>query len=163
MRKTFDPAMLTHFTGTAQYYRIGRRHLLTDGTKYLAEEAECFWMMDAIASHVSEIGTHDWFVQVKVQVHGIQATMIYDDGNGNELARQVARMVERGISKEEVEATLANPVRRVDANRGRTESQGFIERAGKKQLLRVLSEGQVVVLVITVMATSKFEKYGVSP
>jgi hypothetical protein len=26
----------------------------------------------------------------------------------------------------------------------------------------VLSEGQVVVLVITVMATSKFEKYGVS-
>jgi len=75
----------------------------------------------------------------------------------------LARMAERGISKEEVEATLANPVRRVDANRGRTESQGFIERAGNKQLLRVLSEGQVVVLVITVMATSKFEKYGVSP
>ena len=75
----------------------------------------------------------------------------------------LARMAERGISKEEVEATLANPVRRVDANRGRTESQGFIERAGKKHLLRVLSEGQVVVLVITVMATSKFEKYGLSP
>lgn len=75
----------------------------------------------------------------------------------------LARMAERGISEEEVEATLANPVRRVDANRGRTESQGFIERAGKKQLLRVLSEGQVVVLVITVVATSKFEKYGVSP
>jgi len=74
----------------------------------------------------------------------------------------LARMAERGISEVEVEATLANPVRRVDANRGRTESQGFIERAGKKQLLRVLSEGQVVVLVITVMATSKFEKYGVS-
>ena len=75
----------------------------------------------------------------------------------------LARMAERGITKEEVEATLAIPVRRVDANRGRTESQGFIERAGNKQLLRVLSEGQVVVLVITVMATSKFEKYGVSP
>ena len=75
----------------------------------------------------------------------------------------LARMAERGISKEEVEETLANPVRRVEVNRGRTESQGFIERAGKKQLLRVLSEGQVVVLVITVMATSKFEKYGVSP
>jgi hypothetical protein len=44
-------------------------------------------------------------------------------------------MVERGISKEEVEATLANPVRRVDANRGRTESQGFIERAGKSSYL----------------------------
>jgi hypothetical protein len=74
----------------------------------------------------------------------------------------LARMAERGISKEEVEATIANPVRRIDADRGRTESQGFIQRSGKKQLLRVLSEGQVVVLVITVMATSKFEKYGVS-
>ena len=71
----------------------------------------------------------------------------------------LARMAERGISKEEVEATLANPLRCVDANRGRTESQGFIEREGRKQLLRVLSEGQVVVVVITVMATSKFEKY----
>jgi len=88
MGKTFNPVMLTHFTGTDKYYRISRHHLLTDGTKYLAEEAECFWMMDAIASHVSEIGTNDWFVQIKVQVQGIKATMIYDDGNGKELARQ---------------------------------------------------------------------------
>ena len=69
----------------------------------------------------------------------------------------LARMAERGISKAEVEATLANPVRRINVNRGRTESQGFIERQGKQQLLRVLSEGQVVVLVITVIATSKFK------
>ena len=27
-----------------------------EGTKYLAKEAECFGMMDAIASHLSEIG-----------------------------------------------------------------------------------------------------------
>lgn len=84
----FNSAQLTQFIGTEKYYRISRRHLLTDGTKYLAENAECFWMMDAIASHLSEIGTNDWFVQVKVQVHGTKATMIYDDGNGNELARQ---------------------------------------------------------------------------
>ena len=55
-----------------------------------------------------------------------------------------------------------NPIRQVATDHGRTESQGFIERAGKRQLLRVLSEGQLVVLVITVVATSKFEKYGVS-
>jgi hypothetical protein len=48
-----------------------------------------------------------------------------------------------------------NPVRRVEANRVRTESQGFIERARKKQLLSVLSEGQVIVSVIAVMATGK--------
>ena len=88
MRKTFDPTQLTQFIGTTGYYRISRRHLLTDGTKYLAEEAECFWMMDAIASHLCEIGTEDWFVQVRVTVNGYKATMIYEDGNGREHARQ---------------------------------------------------------------------------
>ena len=75
----------------------------------------------------------------------------------------LARMAERGISQLEVEETLKNPIRQIPADHGRIESQGFIERAGKKQLLRVISEGEVVVLVVTVMATSKFEKYGVSP
>jgi hypothetical protein len=74
----------------------------------------------------------------------------------------LARMAERGISRKEVEETLTNPIRQCPADHGRTESQGFIERAGKRQLLRVLSEGQLVVLVINVVATSKFEKYGVS-
>ena len=74
----------------------------------------------------------------------------------------LARMAERGISKEEVEATVKNPIRQIPVSHGRIESQGFIERSGNKQLLRVISEGDVVVLVVTVMATSKFEKYGVS-
>lgn len=42
---------LDHFTGTENYYR----HLLgihyTDGVKFLAEKAECFWLIDVIASH----------------------------------------------------------------------------------------------------------------
>jgi Domain of unknown function (DUF4258) len=75
----------------------------------------------------------------------------------------LARMAERGISQEEVEVTVKNPIRQIPADHGRIESQGFIERSGSKQLLRVISEGDVVVLVVTVVATSKFEKYGVSP
>ena len=86
--KKFDPAQLSHFTGTEKYYRIGRRHLLTDGTKYLAEEAECFWVMDAIASHLSEIVTADWFVHVRIAVNTSRATMVYEDGNGSEHARK---------------------------------------------------------------------------
>jgi len=86
--KKLNPAQLSQFTGTEKYYRISRRHLLTDGTKYLAEKAECFWMMDAIASHLGEIGTGDWFVQVRMTVTSNRATMIYEDGNGNEHARQ---------------------------------------------------------------------------
>jgi hypothetical protein len=85
--KNFDANQLSHFTGTERYYRNSRRHLLTDGTKYLAEEAECFWMMDAVASHLSEIGTADWFVLVRVTVQGARTTMVYEDGNGHEHAR----------------------------------------------------------------------------
>jgi hypothetical protein len=72
-------------------------------------------------------------------------------------------MAERGIDQQEVEATLKNPIRQISVDHGRIESQGLIERSGKKLLLRVISEGCLVVLVVTVMATSKFEKYGVSP
>jgi len=86
--KKFDPTQLSYFTGTEKYHRISRRHLLTDGTKYLAEEAECFWLMDVIASHLSEIGTEDWFVLVRMSVVLGSAVMIYEDGNGNEHARQ---------------------------------------------------------------------------
>jgi hypothetical protein len=86
--KKFDSNQLNQFIGTEKYYRISRRHLLTDGTKYLAQEAECFWMMDAIASHLCEIGTEDWFVVIRVQVTEGRAVMIYEDGNDREHARQ---------------------------------------------------------------------------
>ena len=40
----------------------------------------------------------------------------------------LARMHERGISRNEVEATLANPTQRIAASHGRVESRGFIQR-----------------------------------
>ena len=83
-----DSGALAQFTGTEKHYRISRRHLLTDGTRYLAEKAACFWMMDAVASHLSEIGTKDWFVLVRVSVTEGRAVMVYEDGNDHELARQ---------------------------------------------------------------------------
>jgi hypothetical protein len=84
----FDPAILKQFTGTDRYYRISKRHLLTEGTKFLAEKAKCFWMMDAIASHLMELGTADWFVVVNSTVENSTALMVYEDGNGHEHARQ---------------------------------------------------------------------------
>jgi hypothetical protein len=86
--KQFDSSQLGQFTGTGRYYRISRRHLLTDGTRYLAEQAACFWLMDAIASHLSEIDNAEWFVVIKTTVKRTSAVMVYEDGNGNELARQ---------------------------------------------------------------------------
>ena len=42
----------------------------------------------AIASHLCEIGTADWFVSVRVEVTEGRATMIYENGSGSEHARQ---------------------------------------------------------------------------
>lgn len=84
----FDPAQLTQFTGTVHYHRLNRKCLLTDGTKYLAESAGAFWLMDAAASYLLEIGTADWFVLVKLSVTCSSAVLSLEDGNGHEHARQ---------------------------------------------------------------------------
>jgi hypothetical protein len=86
--KVFDASQLTQFTGTEKYYRLTSKFLLTDGTKYLADKAECYWVMDAAASHLLELGIVDWFVLVRLEVQGTSAVMYYEDGNGNEHARQ---------------------------------------------------------------------------
>ena len=72
------------------------------------------------------------------------------------------RMIDRGISRHEVESALSNPIRTKSAHKGRYENQAWIIRTGQRKLLRVVSEGDINILVITVMATSKFEKYGVA-
>ena len=50
---------LLHFTGTECYYRywIGLTHL-TDGVKFLADNANCYWLLDAIGSYQSELAKH---------------------------------------------------------------------------------------------------------
>ena len=88
MRK-LDLQTLNQFTGTTQYFRIGPRHLLTDGTHYLAEQAGGSWLMGEIALHLTELGTQDWFVLITVSVDpNGQAVLTYSDGLGGERARQ---------------------------------------------------------------------------
>lgn len=67
---------LQNFTGTEGYHRYSglfRRTLLTDGAKYVAEQAGAYWLMDVIASHQSKVLRKDercrdfqlWKVKVK--------------------------------------------------------------------------------------------------
>jgi hypothetical protein len=48
-------AALGQFIGTTRYYNFGRffghQICLTDGVKYLAETAKCFWLLDVICSY----------------------------------------------------------------------------------------------------------------
>lgn len=50
---------LAQFTGTTGYYRypIGPM-LLTDGVKYLADHASCYWLLDIIGSYQADLLTH---------------------------------------------------------------------------------------------------------
>jgi len=77
-----DPSMLSQYTGTEHYYRLNRRCLITDGAKYLADEARAYWLLDAAASYLLEIGTTDWFVLVRLVVTQGQAELYLEDGNG---------------------------------------------------------------------------------
>jgi len=88
-------ANLPHFTGTESYTNLRypwlrSRFLLTEGTKYLAETAKAFWLMDAIASHqtnqqVAAEPFQVWKLTVNEQK---QAALVCTDGNETVLVRQ---------------------------------------------------------------------------
>ena len=44
---------LAQFNGTEDYYRIYPKVVLTDCTKYHADRAESYWLMDLYASHLA--------------------------------------------------------------------------------------------------------------
>lgn len=88
MTQTFDPTQLSNFTGTERYYRLYPHVVLTDGTKYLADEAGAYWLMDAIACYLPQFtGKHE-FVVAKLVRTGIKAQLTLDDGNGRVLDQQ---------------------------------------------------------------------------
>ena len=52
---------LDRFTGTDCYHQwsiLFPQIVLTDGTKYVAEEAGAYWLMDAVASHQPKLLRH---------------------------------------------------------------------------------------------------------
>jgi hypothetical protein len=84
----FDVANLALFTGTEHYYHQTRHAVLTDGTKYLAEAAGAFWLMDAIASYLPQFTGKQDFIVAKLVRTGSAAQLTLDDGNGRVLDQQ---------------------------------------------------------------------------
>ena len=84
-----DPAQLradlSQFTGTEQWYRhgINRRMLFTDGVKYFAEQAGCYWFLDIIATEVFSLLREQPFLVITMDVDDGEADIFVDDGNGN--------------------------------------------------------------------------------
>ncbi|MBT8583729.1 hypothetical protein G6694_03670 [Polynucleobacter paneuropaeus] len=84
----FDAAMLGQFTGTEHYYRISPSTVITDGCKFLADEAGSYWLMDAIASYLPQFTGREEFISAKLNVTRGSAELVLDNGNGKVLDRQ---------------------------------------------------------------------------
>jgi len=89
-------AELPHFTGTESYTNLRypwlrKKFLLTDGAKYLAETAKCYWLFDLIASHfanrrVTAEPFQVWVMHIDLEQR--KGEIVADDGNGKLIASQ---------------------------------------------------------------------------
>ncbi len=86
--KQFDLTQLSFFTGTTAYHIHAQRVVLTDGAKYLAEQAQAYWFMDAIASYLPSLVNREHFVAASLAVKNSSAVLLLTDGNHKELAIQ---------------------------------------------------------------------------
>lgn len=78
---------LGNFYGTEGYTKYMFGLLLTDGVRFLAEQAECFWLIDVVASilHDPKVKAQD-FLTIKFARNDDEngsGTFTADDGNGN--------------------------------------------------------------------------------
>lgn len=86
-------ANLCQFTGTENYYRhfVNRSFLYTDGVKFLAEEAQAYWLIDAIAicqKFEKQISAEE-FQLWRLTVHANNSAILTcDNGNGNIVYQQ---------------------------------------------------------------------------
>lgn len=80
-------AGLRQFTGTTQWYQSYPGLLLTDGAKWLADSADCYWLYDIIWS-IKPILDKDWFAVAKFATIGSAGIFVLEDGNDNVLYTQ---------------------------------------------------------------------------
>ena len=94
---------LQHFHGTEIFYQIPLlRTRFTDGLKYLADVADCFWLItdtSVIAKNLkdrSEFITIDFkrFSKEKQEITGYEAEIMYTDGNDTVLEKQYYRVTD---------------------------------------------------------------------
>lgn len=95
---------LQMFTGTEQYYRFNPLFpnvLLTDGAKYLADKASCYWLMDIVASLKSiKECQEESFLACNFKLNGEGGGVFTaDDGNGNILYSQELEFTDFPLSE----------------------------------------------------------------
>jgi hypothetical protein len=81
---------LRNFTGTEHYYKHPFGILFSDGLKFLCDEAQCYWLLDLVASYqVEESVMNEPFQVFKLTVNKDHSALVeISDGNDNILQHQ---------------------------------------------------------------------------
>lgn len=94
---------LQHFHGTEMFYKIPLLQTrFTDGVKYLAEVAECFWLITDTSVIAKSLMNRSDFITIdfkrlpeeKQDYSGYEAEIIYSDGNDNILEKHCYRVTD---------------------------------------------------------------------
>ena len=87
---------LQHFHGTEMFYQIPiLRTRFMDGLKYLANVADCFWLITDTSVIAKSLMNRSEFITIdfkrlpeeKQEIIGFEAEIIYTDGNDNILEK----------------------------------------------------------------------------
>jgi len=79
---------LGYFTGSENYYKHWLGVIYTDGIKFLSDEAKSYWLIDAIASHQSNLKNEEFQTWTLTVNDDNSAILVADDGNGNVLTQE---------------------------------------------------------------------------
>jgi hypothetical protein len=87
---------LNQFSGTENYHRVSILHgkmVITDGVKYLADEAGCYWLLDIVASvqHLPRMQREEfqvWELKKLDDPTLSKAQVVCTDGNERKLYKQ---------------------------------------------------------------------------
>lgn len=81
-----DQPTLHQFIGTEHYYRFSplSPSVLTDGTKYVADEAGAYWLFETIESILADRDAHEIspFISIELLTTKNTASLTVGDGNG---------------------------------------------------------------------------------
>lgn len=80
---------LSQFIGTERYYRLLPTFVVTDGLKYLMDEADCYWLTQLYGLHLVSVDfNQNSFTVLKFARTGSGGTVNIEDGNGKVLVQQ---------------------------------------------------------------------------
>lgn len=98
MSEAFDRAKLAHFTGSEVVFRHGlvRDIRFTEGTKYVADTAGAYWLLDeiALANRFNRAVRAEEFQVWTLTVAGSRGELVCGDGNGGIVSRKRIRFTD---------------------------------------------------------------------